>query len=48
MIELGTFNDGILIGILIGIPTTLLIEHWLLRPLVRWQTRLFRTTRRDR
>jgi len=39
------FNDGFLIGAAIAVPLTLVCEHWILRPLVRWHARLSRAHR---
>jgi hypothetical protein len=44
-VAIADFHDGFLVGAAIAVPLTLLAEHWLLRPLVRWHIRLSRQSR---
>lgn len=40
-----TFHDGFVVGALIAAPLTLVLEHYVLRPLVRWHARAARQHR---
>lgn len=39
------FGEGFAIGAMIAVPLTLAVEHWILRPLVRWHARSMRHPR---
>ena len=39
------FGEGFGSGAMIAVPLTLVVEHWILRPLVRWHARSMRQHR---